>query len=660
VIEHKKDKFNLIYPYIFTFVFLILSILLMRNHEIWFDEMRAWNIGSGSESISELINNLRASEGHPYLWSALLYFLSHYIIDNPVVMQALHLTISTITAFLILKFAPFNKIIKVMTVFSYFFFYEYSIISRNYSIGILFIVIFCVLYKNKYKNFIPLSLVLFAAGQSNLYSFIISLTLFGYLLVEILLEGKNIWNKLRKVDLIVGIIIIFISIILMYWQLGSQLRSTSTAPPLSAILTSFSINDLGKVLLNIPVATIKSFLPIPEFTFHFWETNLIINFLSNINYIFIYIFGFILFIVPVFFLKKRVLVIYIATNLFISVIPALVWAGSLRHYGHHFIIFIVCIWISKSNSKIDHLLDTKISFRSKLLQWFLIICLIFALIGTGVAYYYDYKYPFSMSKNISEYINNEFDMEDLVVIGYTFHPAEVVAGYLGKDIYHPYSMKTDKFGKFVSYPYMYRGYDINLPIYSGYEFLLEGKDVLLIVSELSANDREILSNNNFKEIENINLKSIISWENCSLYIFDKLIVPISESDWRNFKDNWQALNECKFIISGNDILIDTLGEDPYFESEFDFNTNNSILIGLYNIAVEVPNELRVYYSKNEIYTEEQMVSYQVSPETNDIIIIIDNSKDVAIRNIRIDPVNSNIDFKLSRIKIVELREVSTN
>ena len=149
-----KNKINWdnVFPYLVTAIFLILSIILILKHEFWRDEVKAWLIGSESKNISEFINNMRDSQGHPYLWSFIFYLISHYISNNLEIMKIISLIISTVTTFLILKFSPFGKIFKILMVFGYFLFYEYSIVSRNYSIGILFIFVFCILFKNRHKN----------------------------------------------------------------------------------------------------------------------------------------------------------------------------------------------------------------------------------------------------------------------------------------------------------------------------------------------------------------------------------------------------------------------------------------------------------------------------------------------------------------------------
>jgi len=127
-LSYRKSLWDEFFPYTIALVFLTLSILLIINHEYWHDEVRAWLLGSESANLSEFVDNMRDSEGNPYLWSGLLYFISHYITDNLESMKVVHIVISTASIFLFLKFAPFNRVIKTLFVFRYFPFYEYNII----------------------------------------------------------------------------------------------------------------------------------------------------------------------------------------------------------------------------------------------------------------------------------------------------------------------------------------------------------------------------------------------------------------------------------------------------------------------------------------------------------------------------------------------------
>ncbi len=52
-------------------LYILLTVITMLAHEMWFDEIQAWLIARDSHDIVDLIHNLRY-EGHPALWYLLL------------------------------------------------------------------------------------------------------------------------------------------------------------------------------------------------------------------------------------------------------------------------------------------------------------------------------------------------------------------------------------------------------------------------------------------------------------------------------------------------------------------------------------------------------------------------------------------------------------
>ena len=99
--KNKKDFWDKYFPFIITAAYLILGIILITRHEYWFDEIHAWVKASRSTSIPELVSWVRTYEGVPFTWHFILYFLSHFISDNLEGMKVVHLTLSTVSAFLI-------------------------------------------------------------------------------------------------------------------------------------------------------------------------------------------------------------------------------------------------------------------------------------------------------------------------------------------------------------------------------------------------------------------------------------------------------------------------------------------------------------------------------------------------------------------------------
>ncbi len=127
------------------FIFAILGLIGILHHEMWRDEMQAWLLAKDSPSLGALYQNT-VYEGHPLLWHLCLYGLTK-VSHNPRIMQGFHLLISISSFALIVKISPFSWLQKRLFGFSYFIFYEYSVISRSYALGVLLIFLFCTLYK---------------------------------------------------------------------------------------------------------------------------------------------------------------------------------------------------------------------------------------------------------------------------------------------------------------------------------------------------------------------------------------------------------------------------------------------------------------------------------------------------------------------------------
>ena len=84
----------------------MLVVLAMR-HEMWRDEVRAFSVAIRADSWSRMLADLH-QEGHPSLWYALLR-VGYWATGSNLVLPVLAILIAVITAYLILRFAPFPQ-----------------------------------------------------------------------------------------------------------------------------------------------------------------------------------------------------------------------------------------------------------------------------------------------------------------------------------------------------------------------------------------------------------------------------------------------------------------------------------------------------------------------------------------------------------------------
>jgi len=508
---------EILFPIIITIIFLFLSIILIIHHELWFDEVRAWVIGASSNSLKEFVNYMRDSEGHPYTWSALLYFIYHFVTNKVEIIKILHLIISVSSCFLFLKFAPFNKIVKTIFVFGYFPFYEYSIISRNYALGILLIFIFCILYKEKYKNIIPLAITLFLIGQANIFSFVISIVLFLMLVSDSIIDRKEIFNTKFKFSFSFLILLFLGSAVFLFWQLGSQAIQGSTWGPSLSTLFNKSSSEVTQSIYSASSCIISAILPLPEIKINFWGSNFILSEILNFNKTAIILLALILLILPILSIRKRKILFYILGIILILLIPIFIPMGKLRHYGHVFIFIIAILWISENEKRDEYLLD-KEKFLKTFLNTFLITILLVSLSGSFIAFYMDFRYPFSVQKQVSQYIKNNFNLEDTIIAGYKDVDSTVVASYLNQKIYYP---QTDEYSLISSYSKRVTDLTADEVFLKLLSLGISNKKILLILNDKLIKDNSIPEKYFFKKIDADFGQSIVGYEDTGLYFFNK-------------------------------------------------------------------------------------------------------------------------------------------
>lgn len=129
-------------------------------------------------------------------------------------------------------------------------------------------------------------------------------------------------------------------------------------------------------------------------------------------------------------MKRRTAFLYIIGYISLVALPFYNIGGALRHYGYLFILVMVCLWFSNIESSDKYLIKLKNNKNKMISNSFLIIILTFAIIGSSIASYFDFRYPFSAGKQVAEYIEDNFDKENIIMVGYKDADVSTVVAYL--------------------------------------------------------------------------------------------------------------------------------------------------------------------------------------------------------------------------------------
>lgn len=428
-----------------TLVYFILSYIGIVHHELWLDESHHYLLARNSHSLSELFYNARY-EGHPMAWNVMLFALTAFT-NNPFHMQLLHIIISSAAVFLFLRYAPFPYHICVMIVFGYYFFFEYNIISRNYSISLLLIVISCILISREKRNYILIAISLALLANTHLFSFVIAAALVTVLLIDLYKKQEL---KIRQQSLFWAAFILAVALVLLAIQVivppGHFLKMYDTD-------SYYSFKRIGKMFSIV----MKGLFHMPNvFITNFWNTNLLVTASKSLSTIPVFL---TLFVPLIFFIKKPISLFffYFATAgimLFVYLSPLIVAA---RHWGFVFLIFIVAYWLEYAIDQTPKAIDQKgyaflvtlnERFRNVILYSILSLQLGFA----AFAFAMDFKTPFSNAKDLAAYLKANYSPTEIIALAH-HSSGPPLSLYLDQPLFYPENNSFQTFCLWNTWPY---------------------------------------------------------------------------------------------------------------------------------------------------------------------------------------------------------------
>src|SRR5580692_5270522 len=179
----------------------LVSAVGLHYHELFLDEAHHFLVSRDSSSLSDFYNNLRY-DGHPRLWGALLFLITHFITPDPVGMQVLQWLFAMAGAYVLLRYGPFSLWMKVLILAGYYFLFEYNVLSRNYAIGIWMLWLCCHLVREPEKNAWWVGVLILFMCSAHLFFAFASMGLF-------LLLGADWWGRRWRVGRLMVVTIFF-------------------------------------------------------------------------------------------------------------------------------------------------------------------------------------------------------------------------------------------------------------------------------------------------------------------------------------------------------------------------------------------------------------------------------------------------------------------
>ena len=400
------------------FIYFALSLWGILNHELWLDEAQHFLIARDSDSISAIAGNMKY-DGHVPLWNYILYFITHYVSDSPLAMQLVHLLIINAAILLFLRHAPFSWALKLSIVFSYYFLFEYSLISRNYALGLVLLFLICHLasYREKYLRWIALLCLLLCA--THLFFVFAAAGFYLYYLFYFLEKRKFPSSLLLlTVSLIMGIS-------LVSFQLSQVPEDNTYFHPGSV--------ELDYRSLTHPLYSLgRGFLPLPVFgTVYFWNTWLFDLLFFPLKWIIsLSLLG-----GTAYFLRKdkKALVFYLACVLLMMAFLFSAQMLGKRYTGMFPVFFICAAWLYRNERTFQFTLQPV--YLQQVFRLSLYVILFVHLVSGVYAYAQDLRKPFTLARETDRNLeDHHLAKQSIIVDGYGSGPA--ISAYLGKKVFY--------------------------------------------------------------------------------------------------------------------------------------------------------------------------------------------------------------------------------
>jgi hypothetical protein len=155
-----------------TLPFLILYWIDLAHHQFWRDELNAWTIARVSPNLPALLR-LVHYEAHPWLWYVLLWVPSRFT-DAPAAMKWVEGCIGTAAYLVIGLKSPFTRVEKLLIFLGYFIVFEYTVMSRMYSVMLLCALLYAWRRVERPEGVVGIAAILAVMGSSDMTGILLS------------------------------------------------------------------------------------------------------------------------------------------------------------------------------------------------------------------------------------------------------------------------------------------------------------------------------------------------------------------------------------------------------------------------------------------------------------------------------------------------------
>jgi hypothetical protein len=426
--------------------YLTFLIWMHAHHEMWRDEVHAWTLARLAHGFGDLVTGDRVYEGHPPLWFWYLHVWTWFV-KAAEGIQIATIAAATTAAVLLARFAPFPRYLKVLLLFSYYFGYEYTVISRNYVLGWLLVCLFCAVYHQVRVRYFAAAIAISLLSLTSFYGLAMSLFLLGFFVLDQARISLSSTTVTAPAEFRISISPRFAVALAIVTGALVFCILTLEPPDPNPFSPGFNLGAVTRAALPEMMYRITAgFLPWRHFSmsefwgmfFTFWEIKSVWPTYVGAGLLSITLLA----LYP----SWRLMFTYSCTIAGMLVFQQARHEGIPRHWGHFFMCLIAACWLLRTTfPRRRHWLSTALltGLCAVQVQSFIVATVI------------DTRYVFSGGRETAAFIRRA-GLQDLPIVAGPDYQASTVAGFLRRPFF---ATETDEINQTVVFHNRRRGFE---------------------------------------------------------------------------------------------------------------------------------------------------------------------------------------------------------
>jgi hypothetical protein len=312
-------------------------------HEPWKDETQAWRLAIDSRNLTALVHNARY-EGHPLLWHVMLHAVGH-LSRSWWAVVVLSVVIACTAAWLVLRYAPFTRLQKVLIVFGYWSAYEYSVVVRPYGLGMLLAFAACVAWTapRRRVGWTVVSLLLLA--NTTALGTLLAMALAGAFAFDWAWPDDVDRRPSPRALAIVGAAAL-VAMLVVFYVAVAQIRPPADAGYQGEVPTAISLWDIA----SIPTFELRALFPMVLVDHGVLWNRWVLKPESRYDLALVLCLSLVMLAIGLAIAARRrvSLVFYLVGTVGFMLFFGFVIPGTAHHHGYLFIVLVISAWLAWS------------------------------------------------------------------------------------------------------------------------------------------------------------------------------------------------------------------------------------------------------------------------------------------------------------------------